>query len=54
VNNLGQLAEDRQAILAKLQARLPEMDSKRLRSAIKLFAKVATRKFFEKALGNAT
>ena len=53
VNNLEQLAEDRPAILVKLQAKLPEMDSKRLRSAIKLFAKVSTRKFFEKALGNA-
>jgi len=54
VNNLGQLAEDRPAILVKLQAKLPEMDSKRLRSAIKHFAKVSTRKFFEKALGNAS
>jgi hypothetical protein len=54
VNNLEQLAEDRPAILVKLQAKLPEMDSKRLRSAIKLFAKVSTRKFFETALGNAT
>lgn len=53
VNNLSRIAEDRQAILLKLRAKLPEMDSKRLRSAIKLFAKVSTKKFFEKALGNA-
>ena len=54
VNNLGQLAEDRQAILTRLQAKLPEMDSKRLRSAIKLFGKVSTRKIFEKALSDAS
>lgn len=55
VNNLGQLAEDRQAVLENLQAKLgAEVDMRRLRSAIKRFAKVSTRKFFEKALGDAT
>ncbi len=53
VNNLEQLAEDRQAILVNLQAKLGEFDAKRLRSAIKRFAKVSTRKFFKEALGYA-
>ena len=53
VNNLEQLAEDRQAILVNLQAKLGAFDAKRLRSAIKRFAKVSTRKFFKKVLGDA-
>lgn len=53
VNNLDRLAEDRKAILAQVRAKMPEMCSKRLRTAVKRFSKVATRKFFEEALGNA-
>jgi len=47
VNNLNKLAEDQDAVRAKLQAKLPELASKRLRSAVKKFSKISTRKFFE-------
>jgi hypothetical protein len=53
VNNLDQLAEDREAVLARVRGKVPEMDARRLRAAVKSFAKVATRKFFEGALANA-
>lgn len=53
VNNLERLAEDRSSILAKVRDKLPEMYSKRLRTAVKCFSKVSTRKFFEEALGDA-
>jgi len=53
VNNLERLAEDRNAILAKVRAKLPEISSKRLLTAVKRFSKVPTRKFFEEVLGNA-
>ncbi|GAB7027998.1 hypothetical protein [Geotalea toluenoxydans] len=50
VNNLSQLAEDRDSVRANVQAKLPEMSSKRLRSAVKKFSKASTRKFFEEIL----
>lgn len=53
VNNLDRLAENRNAILDRVKARLPEMSPRRLLSAVKQFSKVSTRKFFEEALGNA-
>ena len=53
VNNLNQLAEDRDAVLARVRAKVPEMDAKRLSAAAKNFAKVATRKFVEEALASA-
>ncbi len=53
VNNLDQLAEDRDAVLARVRAKVPEMDAKRLRAAAKSFAKVATRKLLEEALADA-
>jgi len=53
LNNLGQLAEDRDAVLARARDKALEMDVKRLRSAVKNFAKVATRKLLEEALANA-
>jgi hypothetical protein len=53
VNNLDQLAEDRDAVLARVRAKVPEMDARRLRTSVKKFAKVATRKFFEKVLNDA-
>jgi len=53
VNNLDHLAEDRDAVLARVRAKAGEMDVKRLRAAVKRFAKVATRKFFEEALADA-
>jgi len=53
VNNLEQLAEDRDAVLARVLAKVSEMDAKRLQAAVKSFAKVATRKLLEEALANA-
>jgi len=53
VNNLGKLAEDRDAVLARVRACVSEMDIKRLNAALKNFAKVGTRKFFEEVLANA-
>ena len=53
VNNLSQLAEDRDAVLARVRAKVSEMDAKRLQAAVKGFAKVATRKLLEEALANA-
>lgn len=50
LNNLSQLAEDSDSVRANVQAKLPEMCSKRLRSAVKKFSKVSTRKFFEEIL----
>lgn len=54
VNNLDQLAEDREALFARVRAKVAEMDEKRLRAAVKRFAKVATRKFFEEVLAHAS
>ena len=54
VNNLGHLAEDREALFARVRAKVAEMDEKRLRAAAKRFAKVATRKFFEGVLAHAS
>ena len=53
VNNLNQLAEDRDAVLARVRAKVPEMDAKRLSAAANNFAKVATRKFVEEAIASA-
>lgn len=53
VNNLERLAEDRSAVLDRVRAKLPEMQPRRLRTAVKQFSKVSTRKFFEEALVNA-
>jgi len=53
LNNLGQLAEDRDAVLARARDKAMEMDAKRLRAAVKSFAKVATRKLLEEAFANA-
>lgn len=53
MNNLDHLAEDRDEVLARVRAKVAEMNAKRLRAAVKRFAKVATRKFFEETLSDA-
>ncbi len=50
INNLSQLAEDREAVLVRIKAKVPEMDPRRLRAAIESFATVSTRKFMAGAL----
>lgn len=54
VNNLGNLAEDRNAVIQRVWNKLPEMNAKRLRSALKRFGKVATQKLFREKLENAS
>jgi hypothetical protein len=53
VNNLNQLAEDREAVLIRVRTKAVEMDARRLRASVKKFGKVATRKFFEEVLADA-
>ena len=47
LNNLENLAEDRKEILQRVKMKLPEMDSKRLRSTVKRFAKLSAKKHLE-------
>jgi len=54
VNNLNSLSEDRDEVLMRVQKKVTEFDSRRLASAVKRFAKVSTRKFFEEILPSAT
>jgi hypothetical protein len=54
VNNLDQLAEDRDAVLARVRAKVTDMDARRLQVSVKKFGKVATRKFFEGMLADAS
>jgi hypothetical protein len=44
LNNLGELAEDEEAVLARARQRVLEMDGTRLRRALEQFGLVATRK----------
>lgn len=47
LNNLENLAEDRHKVLERVKMKLPEMNSKRLRSAVKRFAKLSAKKYLE-------
>lgn len=47
LNNLENLAEDRKEILQNVKVKLSEMDPKRLRSAVKRFAKLSAKKHLE-------
>jgi len=53
VNNLDKLAEDREVLIQRVFSKLPQVNLKRLRSAVKRFGKVSTQKLFNKALDNA-
>jgi hypothetical protein len=44
LNNLESLAEDPNEVLQRVKTKLPEMDSKRLRSTVKRFAKLSAQK----------
>ncbi len=44
LNNLGELAEDEEAVLARARQRVPEMDRTKLKRALEQFGLVATRK----------
>lgn len=45
LNNLESLAEDRNEVLQRVKMKLPEMNSKRLRSTVKRFAKLSAKKY---------
>ena len=44
LNNLSELAEDEEAVLARARQRVPEMDGTKLKRALEQFGLVATRK----------
>ncbi len=44
LNNLGELAEDEAAVLARARQRVPEMDRKKLKRALEQFGLAVTRK----------
>lgn len=50
INNLEKLAEDRDAVRSQVKAKLPEMCTRRFKTAVKRFSKVSTRKFLEEIL----
>ena len=50
VNNLKNLAEDHEKLLQRVRVKAPQMNTRRLATAVKKFAKVSTRKVFEEAL----
>jgi len=54
VNNLNTLAEDQEDVLKRVQKKVSDFDSKRLSSAVKKFAKISTRKFFEEIIPSAS
>jgi hypothetical protein len=50
VNNLKSLAEDHEKLLRRVRVKAPQMNTRRLATAVKKFAKISTRKVFEEAL----
>ena len=50
VNNMKNLAEDHEKLLQRVCAKAPQMNPRRLATAVKKFAKISTRKVFEEAL----
>jgi len=54
LNNLPELAEDPTAVRERARAKAQELEAGRLRRAARYYGKVATRKFFEQALSDAT
>jgi hypothetical protein len=54
VNELGVLAEDRDAVLSRIREKAKEMDPTKLSRAISLYGKYSTRKKFRQMLRQAT
>jgi hypothetical protein len=50
VNELGVLAEDRDAVLSRIREKAKEMDPKKLLRAVSLYGKYSTQKTFQKIL----
>jgi hypothetical protein len=53
VNELGGLAEDRDAVLSRIREKAKEMDPKKLSRAVSLYGKHSTQKKFQKMLQHA-
>jgi hypothetical protein len=53
VNELGQLAEDQDAVLCRVRERAKEMDSKKLSRAVSRYGKYSTQKKFQEMLQHA-
>lgn len=53
MNNLKSLAEDQEALRVKVRERALEMAPGKLRRAVKLYANVASKKYFESVLSEA-
>ena len=54
VNNLDQLAENREKVLGRLKEKTASVDRKALSKAVRDYGGVRARKFFAQALGDAT
>ena len=54
VNELGDLAEDRDAVLSRVLEKAKEMDPKKLSRAVSLYGKYSTQKKFKKMLQYAS
>jgi hypothetical protein len=53
VNELDQLAEDRDAVLSRVREKTKEMDPKKLSRAVALYGKYSTQKKFQEMLQHA-
>ena len=53
VNELGDLAEDRDAVLSRVREKAKEMNSKKLSRAVSLYGKYSTQKKFQEMLQHA-
>lgn len=53
VNELGQLAEDQDAVLSRVPERAKEMDAKKLSRAVSRYGKYSTQKTFQEMLQHA-
>jgi hypothetical protein len=53
VNELGELAEDRDAVLSRVREKAKEMDPKKLSRAVSLYGKYSTQKKFQEILQHA-
>jgi len=54
VNELGSLAEDRDAVLSRIRKKVKEIDPRKLARAVSLYGKYSTRKAFQKMLQPGT
>jgi hypothetical protein len=54
VNELDQLAEDRDAVLSRVREKAKEMDSKKLSRAVSLYGKYSTQKKFQEMMRHAS